>query len=112
MNLFKDLNVLSLEQATVLPYLTYRLAQDGMNVIRLEHPVHGDPNRMIGDNVLGEERMNAYFLCINAGKKALSLNMAEAEGRKIFSRPDHEAAGGHLCHQPAAAQLYQTRHRL
>jgi formyl-CoA transferase len=55
-----------------------------MNVIRLEHPVHGDPNRMIGDNVLGEERMNAYFLCINAGKKALSLNMAEAEGRKIF----------------------------
>jgi len=84
MNLFKDLNVLSLEQATVLPYLTYRLAQDGMNVIRLEHPVHGDPNRMIGDNVLGEERMNAYFLCINAGKRALSLNMAEAEGRKIF----------------------------
>jgi crotonobetainyl-CoA:carnitine CoA-transferase CaiB-like acyl-CoA transferase len=84
MNFFKDLNVLSLEQATVLPYLTYRLAHDGMNVIRLEHPVHGDPNRMIGDNVLGEERMNAYFLCINAGKKALSLNMAEAEGRKIF----------------------------
>jgi crotonobetainyl-CoA:carnitine CoA-transferase CaiB-like acyl-CoA transferase len=84
MNIFKDLNVLSLEQATVLPYLTYRLAQDGMNVIRLEHPVHGDPNRMIGDNVLGEERMNAYFLCINAGKKALSLNMAEAEGREIF----------------------------
>jgi len=49
MNLFKDLNVLSLEQATVVPYLTYRLAQDGMNVIRLEHPIHGDPNRMIGD---------------------------------------------------------------
>jgi crotonobetainyl-CoA:carnitine CoA-transferase CaiB-like acyl-CoA transferase len=84
MNLFKVLNVLSLEQATVLPYLTYRLAHDGMNVIRLEHPAHGDPNRMIGDNVLGEERMNAYFLCINAGKKALTLNMAEAEGRKIF----------------------------
>jgi crotonobetainyl-CoA:carnitine CoA-transferase CaiB-like acyl-CoA transferase len=84
MNHFKDLNVLSLEQATVLPYLTYRLAHDGMNVIRLEHPIYGDPNRMIGDNVLGEERMNAYFLCINAGKKALTLNMAEAEGRKIF----------------------------
>jgi len=84
MNLFKDLTVLSLEQATVLPYLTYRLAQDGMNVIRLEHPVHGDPNRMIGDNVLGEKRMNAYFLCINAGKKALSLNLAEPEGQSLF----------------------------
>ncbi len=84
MELFKNLTVLSLEQATVLPYLTYRLAQDGMQVIRLEHPVYGDPNRLIGENVLGEERMNAYFLCINAGKKALTLNLAEPKGREIF----------------------------
>ncbi len=84
MELFKNLTVLSLEQATVLPYLTFRLAQDGMNVIRLEHPVYGDPNRMIGDNVLSEERMNAYYLCINSGKKDLTLNLAESEGQKIF----------------------------
>ncbi len=84
MELFKNLTVLSLEQATVLPYLTYRLAQDGMTVIRLEHPVYGDPNRMVGENVLSEERMNAYYLCINAGKKSLTLNLAEAEGQKIF----------------------------
>ena len=84
MNFFRDLTVLSLEQATVVPYLTYRLAQDGMNVIRIEHPVHGDPNRLIGDNVLGEERMNAYYLCINAGKKALTLNLGEPEGRSMF----------------------------
>jgi len=84
MELFNDLTVLSLEQATVLPYLTFRLAQDGMNVIRLEHPVYGDPNRMIGDNVMSEERMNAYYLCINAGKKDLTLNLAEAEGQEIF----------------------------
>ena len=84
MELFKNLTVLSLEQATVLPYLTFRFAQDGIQVVRLEHPVYGDPNRMIGDNVLSEERMNAYFLCINAGKKDLTLNLAEAEGQKIF----------------------------
>jgi len=84
MDLFKDITILALEQATVLPYLTYRLAQDGMQVIRLEHPIYGDPNRMIGENVLGEERMNAYFLCINAGKKALTLNLADPEGQKIF----------------------------
>jgi len=84
MDLFKKLTVLSLEQATVLPYLTYRLAQDGMNVIRLEHPVYGDPNRMIGYNVLSEERMNAYYLCINAGKQALTLNLASKEGQEIF----------------------------
>ena len=84
MELFENLTILSLEQATVLPYLTYRLAQDGMNVIRLEHPVYGDPNRMIGENVLSEERMNAYYLCINAGKKDLTLNLAQEEGQKIF----------------------------
>jgi len=80
----KDLTVLSLEQATVTPYLTYRLAQDGLRIIRLEHPAYGDPNRHIGENVLGEERMNAYFLCINAGKEALTLNLAEDEGRELL----------------------------
>jgi formyl-CoA transferase len=84
MDFFKDLTVISLEQATVLPYLTYRLAQDGMNIIRLEHPVYGDPNRFIGENVLSEKRMNSYFLCINAGKKALTLNLADDDGQKIF----------------------------
>ena len=55
MEIFKDMTILSLEQATILPYLTYRLAQDGMNVIRMEHPVYGDPNRMVGENYLKEE---------------------------------------------------------
>ncbi len=86
MDLLKNLTVLSLEQATVLPYLTYRLAHDGVQVIRLEHPVYGDPNRHIGENVLNEDQMNSYFLCINAGKKALTLNLAEPEGQKIFHR--------------------------
>ena len=84
MALFENVRILSLEQATVLPYLTYRLAMDGMEVIRLEHPVYGDPNRFIGDNVLGEKRMNAYYLAINAGKKALTLNLAEPEGKELL----------------------------
>lgn len=84
MDLFKNVTVLSLEQATVLPYLTFRLAQDGMQIYRLEHPVYGDPNRLIGDNVLGEDRMYAYFLCINSGKKGLTLDLAAPEGQEIF----------------------------
>ncbi|NNG01358.1 MAG: CoA transferase [Desulfobacteraceae bacterium] len=84
MDALKQVKILALEQATVVPYLTYRLAMDGMEVIRLEHPVYGDPNRMIGENVLGEERMNSYYLCINAGKKALSLNLADDQGKELF----------------------------
>jgi crotonobetainyl-CoA:carnitine CoA-transferase CaiB-like acyl-CoA transferase len=84
MEILKNMTILSLEQATTLPYLTYRLAQDGMNVIRVEHPLYGDPNRMVGENYLKEERMYSYYLCINAGKKAITLNLAEDKGKDIF----------------------------
>ena len=84
MEVFKEITMLSLEQATVLPYLSYRLAMDGVRVIRLEHPVYGDPNRMIGENRLGEERMNTYFMAINAGKKDLTLNLGTSEGQQIL----------------------------
>jgi formyl-CoA transferase len=82
--LFKHITILSLEQATVLPYLTLRLAEEGANVIRLEHPIYGDPNRRIGDDVLKEDRMFSYYLSINAGKKALTLDLATPEGAKIL----------------------------
>jgi len=90
MEYFKNLTVLSLEQATVLPYLTYRLAQDGMHVVRIEHPVYGDPNRLVGWNLLGEERMNTYYLCINSGKKAITLNLGDPEGQEIFRSLIHK----------------------
>ncbi|MBM3301656.1 MAG: CoA transferase [Deltaproteobacteria bacterium] len=87
MHFFRKIKVLSLEQATVLPYLTYRLAMDGCRVIRLEHPVYGDPNRLVGDPVIeGEERMNSYYLAINSGKEALTLNLAEPKGQEILYR--------------------------
>jgi crotonobetainyl-CoA:carnitine CoA-transferase CaiB-like acyl-CoA transferase len=85
-NLFKNITVLSLEQATVLPYLTLRLAEDGASVIRMEHPVYGDPNRRIGDDVLKEDRMFSYYLSINAGKKALSLDIGTPEGQEILKK--------------------------
>ena len=51
-DLFQNITILSLEQATVLPYLSYRLALNGVKVIRIEQPIYGDPNRMIGENTL------------------------------------------------------------
>ena len=84
LTIFKEITILSLEQATVLPYLTLRLVEEGANVIRLEHPVYGDPNRRIGDDVLKEDRMFSYFLSINAGTKGLTLDLATPEGQKIL----------------------------
>lgn len=86
MNPFSQITILSLEQATVLPYLTYRLAMDGARIIRLEHPKFGDPNRMVGEPMDGEKRMNQYFLPINAGKEAITLNLGEEKGRELLKR--------------------------
>jgi len=83
---FRNVTVLSLEQATVLPYLTLRLAEDGANVIRMEHPIYGDPNRRVGDDVLKEDRMFSYYLSINAGKKALTLDIGTPEGQEILKK--------------------------
>lgn len=85
MDVFRELTVLSLEQATVLPYLTYRLAHDGVRVIRLEHPVYGDPNRKVGQPFLpGEEDFRSYFLAINAGKEAVTLNLKDPRGQQLL----------------------------
>ena len=85
-DLFKKITVLALEQATTLPYLTWRLVHQGATVIRVEHPVYGDPNRRIGDNVLNEDRMFSYFLAINSGKKSLTLDLSTPEGQEILRK--------------------------
>ena len=78
------LTVLSLEQATTLPYLTYRLACDGARVIRIENPHHPDPNRVVGRQILDEDGMRTYFLPNNCGKEAITLNLGLPEGRRIL----------------------------
>src|SRR3972149_7694346 len=92
MTLFDSLIVLSMEQATTLPYLTLKLAMDGMRVIRLESPPRGDPNRWVGSPVLTdqasemgyEQGMNAYFLPNNLGKQSITLDMSTEAGQGLF----------------------------
>jgi crotonobetainyl-CoA:carnitine CoA-transferase CaiB-like acyl-CoA transferase len=83
-DLLTNLTVLSIEQATTLPFLTLRLASEGMRVIRVEHPQRGDPNRWVGPLALEEEGMNAYFFANNVGKQAITLNLQTNEGRAIL----------------------------
>ncbi len=84
MSLFSGLTVLSLEQATTLPFLTQRLAREGMRVIRVEPPGRGDPNRYVGRKFLDEDGMASYFLPNNCGKQAITLNLGDPEGRAIL----------------------------
>lgn len=91
MNHFDSLTVLSIEQATTLPYMTLKLVMDGIRVIRLESPPRGDPNRWVGPQVLTESDgfesgMNAYFLPNNLGKESITLNLTDKTGQELLHR--------------------------
>jgi len=82
--LLSGVTVLSLEQATTLPFLTYRLACDGARVIRVEHAARPDPNRFVGHDVLAEPAMRSYFLPNNCGKEAITLNLDHPDGQALL----------------------------
>ena len=82
--LLSGVTVLSLEQATTLPFLTYRLACDGARVIRVENAERPDPNRFVGREVLPEPAMRSYFLPNNCGKEAITLNLGHPEGQTLL----------------------------
>jgi len=73
--IYREITILSLEQALALPYGTYRLVQEGMRVIRIEAPPRGDPNRYVEIEAVGEGGMNSYCLSVNA------RNALDAGGR-------------------------------
>lgn len=82
-----SLTILSLEQATILPFMTLRLALEGARVIRVEAPPRGDPNRWVGPEVIaGDAGMNAYFLPNNLGKEAITLNLGSRAGQALLHR--------------------------
>ena len=82
--LLSGVTVLSLEQATTLPFLTYRLACDGARVIRVENAERPDPNRFVGHDVLAEPAMRSYFLPNNCGKEAITLNLDHPDGQALL----------------------------
>jgi crotonobetainyl-CoA:carnitine CoA-transferase CaiB-like acyl-CoA transferase len=80
----RGVTVLSLEQATTLPFLTYRLACDGARVVRVENAERPDPNRFVGREVLAEPAMRSYFLPNNCGKEAITLNLGHPDGQALL----------------------------
>jgi len=80
--------VFSLEQALSLPYATWRFAQLGWRIIRIEATPTGsgdpgDPNRYIGRLVADSDR-RSYFHAQNVGKESLVLNLKDAAGRQLL----------------------------
>ena len=72
--------VVSLEQAVAAPLASYRLAEAGARVIKIERP-EGDFARGYDRAVRGE---SSYFTWLNRGKESIVLNLAAAADKAVL----------------------------
>jgi crotonobetainyl-CoA:carnitine CoA-transferase CaiB-like acyl-CoA transferase len=90
----EGIKVLDLSRVLAGPWCTQLLADLGAEVTKIERPGHGDDTRHWGPPWHGEgdERVAAYFLSCNRGKKSAAIDFAQADGatlvRKLADRAD------------------------
>jgi formyl-CoA transferase len=88
------IKVLDLSRVLAGPWCTQLLADLGAEVIKVERPGAGDDTRHWGPpwHGEGENRVAAYFLSANRGKKSAAIDFAREEGaalvRELAGRAD------------------------
>jgi formyl-CoA transferase len=90
----EGIKVLDLSRVLAGPWCTQLLADLGADVTKIERPGQGDDTRHWGPPWHGEgdERVAAYFLSCNRGKKSAAIDFGQPEGaalvRKLAERAD------------------------
>jgi formyl-CoA transferase len=90
----EGIKVLELSRVLAGPWCTQLLADLGAEVIKVERPGSGDDTRHWGPPWHGEgdNRVAAYFLSCNRGKKSAAIDFAQPDGaalvRKLASQAD------------------------
>ncbi|MBC5784465.1 CoA transferase [Ramlibacter sp. USB13] len=83
----QGIRVLDLTNVLAGPLCAYQLALLGADVIKVEVPESGDLARQLGSEPkLNAERMGASFLAQNGGKRSLTLNLKQEEGKAVLRR--------------------------
>lgn len=87
MPLLEEVRVLDLTNVLAGPFCCYQLAQLGADVVKVEVPNSGDLARQLGaDRELNRKLMGASFLAQNAGKRSITVNLKNPDGKEIFRR--------------------------
>ena len=76
------LRVLDLTRILAGPFSTMILSDLGAEVIKIEHPEGGDLSR--GTAPFLEDGESYYFLSVNRGKKSMTIDLANAQGKEVF----------------------------
>lgn len=80
------IKVLDLSRVLAGPWCTQLLADLGADVIKIERPGAGDDTRHWGPPWHGEgaERVSAYYLSCNRGKRSAAIDFAKPEGAALI----------------------------
>ncbi len=80
------IRILAAEQMQALPYATQLLARLGAEVVKVEHPIHGESGRGSAPAMLDPEgrAVGATYLRNNLDKRSLGLDLKSEEGRELF----------------------------
>lgn len=80
--------VIELAQWVFVPSATAILAELGADVIRIEHPVQGDPYRALTTSgyMNSGSMLEARSAQVNRGKRSIGLDLATPEGRAVAHR--------------------------
>jgi formyl-CoA transferase len=84
----EGIRVLDLSRVLAGPWCTQLLADLGADVIKIERPGQGDDTRHWGPPWHGEggERVAAYFLAANRGKRSAAIDFSQPEGADLVRR--------------------------
>ncbi len=83
----EGIRVLDLTHVLAGPFCTYQLGVLGADVIKIEAPDNPDMTREEGViPALNDAGYGTYFQAQNAGKRAITLNLADEAGRDILRR--------------------------
>lgn len=82
------IRVLDLSRVLAGPWCTQLLADLGADVIKIERPGTGDDTRHWGPpwHVLNGQKVAAYFLSANRGKRSAAIDFATEEGAALVRR--------------------------
>jgi formyl-CoA transferase len=89
----EGIKVLDLSRVLAGPWCTQLLADLGADVLKIERPLAGDDTRHWGPPWHGEgdERVAAYFLSCNRGKRSAAIDFGQEEGAALVRRLAAEA---------------------
>ncbi|MBO6897384.1 MAG: CoA transferase [Shimia sp.] len=82
-----DIRVLDLTNVLAGPFACHQLAHMGAEVIKVEAVGRGDLARQLGaDPELSQNNMGVSFLAQNAGKKSVTVNLKNPDGKTLFEK--------------------------